>query len=141
MAHVVFYEKPGCGGNARQKQVLSDSGHQVEARNLLTQPWTEAELRAFFGARPVADWFNRAHPRVKSGEVVPETLTADQALTLMLAEPLFIRRPLLQVGERRETGWDEAMVNDWIGLAGAGIGEGCPKGESRHRCPDPTSVT
>lgn len=139
MAHVVFYEKPGCGGNARQKQTLSDSGHSVEARNLLAHPWSAAELLSFFGARPVAEWFNRAHPKVKSGEVAPEAMSAEQALALMLAEPLFIRRPLLQVGDRRETGWDEAMVNAWIGLAGTGIGEGCPKGASNtHRCPEPT---
>ena len=65
MAHVVFYEKPGCGGNTRQKQALSDSGHVVEARSLLSHPWTAEELRGFFGARPVAEWFNRAHPKVK----------------------------------------------------------------------------
>jgi len=116
MAHVVFFEKPGCGGNARQKQLLSESGHSVEARNLLAHPWSEAELLSFFGARPVAEWFNRASPRVKSGEVVPEALDAAQALALILADPLLIRRPLLQVGDRRETGWDEALVDGWIGL-------------------------
>lgn len=137
MAHVIFYEKPGCGGNARQKRALSDSGHVVEARDLLSHPWTEADLRAFFGGRPVAEWFNRAHPQVKSGEVVPENMTAAQALALMLAEPLFIRRPLLQVGDRRETGWDEALVSAWIGLARSDVGEGCPKGEAHAPCPTP----
>lgn len=137
MAHVIFYEKPGCGGNARQKQQLSASGHSVEARDLLSQPWTEAELRAFFGGRPVAQWFNRAHPKVKSGAVVPEAMTDAQALALMLAEPLFIRRPLLQVGDRREAGWDEDVVRAWIGLAGGGVGEGCPKGEAHAPCPTP----
>jgi nitrogenase-associated protein len=136
MAHVIFFEKPGCGGNARQKALLSASGHQVEARNLLTEQWSAPLLTAFFGDRPVAEWFNRASPRIKAGEIVPERMEAEQALALMLADPLLIRRPLLQVGERREVGWDEALVNAWIGLKGAaGIGEGCPKGESGHRCP------
>ncbi len=136
MADVVFFEKPGCGGNARQKALLSESGHRVEARNLLSEPWTEAALTAFFGARPVAEWFNRASPRIKSREIVPETMEAAQALALMLADPLLIRRPLLQVGERREVGWDEGLVNAWIGLkSAAGVGEGCPKGSSGHRCP------
>lgn len=137
MAHVVFYEKPGCGGNTRQKQALSDSGHVVEARSLLSHPWTAEELRGFFGIRPVAEWFNRAHPKVKSGEIDPADFTAEQALALMLAEPLFIRRPLLQVGERRETGWDEDMVRAWIGLGDGGVGEGCPKGEAHAPCPTP----
>lgn len=137
MAHVVFYEKPGCGGNNRQKQALSDSGHVVEARSLLSHSWTAEELRGFFGARPVAEWFNRAHPKVKSGEVDPAGFTAEQALALMLAEPLFIRRPLLLVGDRRETGWDEEMVRTWIGLGGNGVSEGCPKGEAHSPCPTP----
>jgi nitrogenase-associated protein len=135
MAHVVFYEKPGCGGNARQKQVLSDSGHTLEVRNLLAEAWSGTALLAFFGTRPVAEWFNRSHPKVKSGEIVPETMAAGEALTLMLADPLFIRRPLLQVEERREVGWDEALMDSWIGLKGAGLKEGCPKGDDAHRCP------
>lgn len=135
MAHVVFFEKPGCGGNARQKQVLADAGHALDVRNLLAEPWTATTLRPFFGTRPVAEWFNRSHPRIKSGEIAPESFAADQALALMLAEPLFIRRPLLQVGERREVGWDEALMDSWIGLKGAGLKEGCPKGDSDHRCP------
>jgi len=136
MVQIVFFEKPGCGGNARQKALLAESGHVVESRNLLAEPWTEAALMAFFGTRPVADWFNRASPRIKAGEIVPETMERAQALALMLADPLLIRRPLLQVGERREVGWDEAVVHAWIGLKrAAGVGEGCPKGDSGHRCP------
>lgn len=135
MAHVIFYEKPGCGGNARQKKALSESGHSLEVRDLLRHPWTEAELLSFFRARPVAEWINRAHPKVKSGELVPETLTPADALALMLAEPLTIRRPLMQVGDRREAGWSEAVVHDWIGLVQCEVGEGCPKGLSHPRCP------
>jgi nitrogenase-associated protein len=138
MVHVIFYEKPGCGGNARQKQALSQSGHCVEARDLLSHPWTGTELQSFFRARPVAEWFNRASPRVKSGEVVPERLDAGQAITLMLADPLLIRRPLLQVGSRREAGWNEALINDWIGLKRSNAEEGCPKGSTvQASCPTP----
>ncbi len=137
MAHVIFYEKPGCGGNARQKKALSESGHHVEARDLVGRPWTEAELQGFFGSRPVAEWFNRAHPKVKAGEVVPESMSAEQALALMLAEPLYIRRPLLQVGDRCEAGWDESLVDGWIGLARAEVSEGCPKDGGDAPCPTP----
>ena len=65
MAKVVFYEKPGCGGNARQKALLRQSGHELDVRDLLSAPWTGETLRSFFGARPVAEWFNGASPRVK----------------------------------------------------------------------------
>ena len=120
MAVVTFFEKPGCANNTRQKQILSAAGHQVSARDLLTEQWTADRLRAFFGATPVADWFNRAAPRVKSGEIVPEHVSADQALALMLAEPLLIRRPLMEVGDRRMAGFDQAQVENWIGLSDGG---------------------
>lgn len=119
MADVVFYEKPGCSNNARQKNLLAEAGHHLTVRNLLETPWTAEELRAFFGERPVAEWFNRAAPRVKSGEVVPERLDEATALALMLQEPLLIRRPLMQVGERREAGFETERVAAWIGLAPA----------------------
>jgi len=130
MAHVIFYEKPGCGGNERQKALLRAAGHDLEVRDLLSHPWTEAALRPFLAGVPVADWFNRTAPRVRSGEVVPEALSPEAALGLLLAEPLLIRRPLLQVGSRREVGFLAAVVGEWIGLepleaAPAGALEGC----------------
>ena len=116
MATILFWEKPGCSGNARQKALLSASGHTIIARSLLAEPWTAERLRTFFGARPVAEWFNRAAPRVKSGDVRPESLDEQAALTLMLEDGLLIRRPLMQVGERCEAGFDMALVAEWIGL-------------------------
>ncbi len=131
MAKVVFYEKPGCAGNARQKALLRQSGHELDVRDLLTTPWTAEALRSFFGARPVAEWFNTASPRVKSGEVRPADLVAEAALALMLADPLLIRRPLIEVDGRRETGFNSALIDAWIGLAPAAapVGEACPRGE------------
>ncbi len=74
MAKVIFYEKPGCSGNERQKALLVRAGHQLDVRDLLTHPWTEAELAAFLVDLPVEDWFDRSAPRVKSGEVRPAGL-------------------------------------------------------------------
>ena len=118
MTHIVFYEKPGCGGNARQRAALLAAGHTLEQHNLLTAPWTSASLLAFLAPLPVADWFNRAAPRVKSGEVQPDLLEADAALALLLAEPLLIRRPLMQRADNgsRHVGFETAAVEAWIGL-------------------------
>jgi nitrogenase-associated protein len=115
MSTLIFYEKPGCANNARQKLLLKNAGHEVVAKNLLDEPWTAERLRAFFGGLPVPDWFNRAAPRVKSGEIVPERIDADTALALMLAEPLLIRRPLMECDEKRMAGFDTEHVADWIG--------------------------
>lgn len=116
MVSVVFYEKPGCHNNTRQKQWLTDSGHAVIARNLLTEVWTTEKLLPFLGQRPVVEWFNPAAPAIKSGEVKPEQLTAEQALALLITQPLLIRRPLLRVDEAYRQGFDSEEINAWIGL-------------------------
>jgi nitrogenase-associated protein len=116
MARVIFYSKPGCKGGVKQKVVLTAAGHDVVAYDILKEPWTVERLRSFFGDRPVAEWFNLSSPKVKSGEVVPEKLDAQTALQLMLRDPLLIRRPLMEVGNRREVGFDVEKLDAWIGL-------------------------
>ena len=116
MATVYFYEKPGCINNTRQKKLLAAAGHQVVALNLLTEPWPKDRLRAFFGELAVRDWFNVSAPAIKLGEIEPDKLTEQQALALMLENPLLIRRPLMQVGDSLMAGFDQQAVDDWIGL-------------------------
>jgi len=139
MAQITFYEKPGCGNNTKQKALLAVAGHEVIARNLLTEPWTNEGLLAFFGARPVAEWFNRAAPRIKSGEIVPESLDADTALWLMLQDPLLIRRPLIEAEGRREIGFDQNLIHAWLGLTPRGGDlESCPRSHQQNPCPSPS---
>lgn len=127
MTHIIFFEKPGCGGNARQRLALQAAGHTLDQRNLLTTAWTASSLMPFLAPLPVAQWFNRAAPAVKSGEVQPDTLGADDALTLLLAQPLLIRRPLMQRTDlpesdpaARHVGFETAAVHAWVGLDNAG---------------------
>lgn len=124
MVTVVFYEKPGCKGNLRQKTLLAAAGHTVQAKNLKAETWTSKRLFDFLAALPVAQWFNPSAPAVKSGEIVPAALSADEALALLLANPLLIRRPLLEVGDERRVGFDAGEIERWIGLNGATLPEG-----------------
>lgn len=136
MAIVTFYEKPGCKGNLRQKTLLAAAGHTVLAKSLKTEPWTAERLLGFFGSLPVAEWFNRAAPAVKLGEIMPETLSAETALPLLLENPLLIRRPLMEVDAARMVGFDIAAVDAWIGLKNVALPEGnieaCVHGPEGH---------
>ena len=136
MAVVTFYEKPGCKGNLRQKTLLAAAGHTVQAKSLKAEAWTTERLLAFLGPLPVAQWFNRSAPAVKSGEIVPENLGFEHALHLLLENPLLIRRPLMEVGEERMVGFDTAAVDAWLGLQGvelpAGNIEACVHGPEGH---------
>lgn len=135
MAHITFYEKPGCGNNTKQKALLFAAGHEVIALNLLTESWTSERLLAFFGRHPVADWFNRASPRVKSGEIIPEKLDKHAALQLMLQDSLLIRRPLIEAEGRCEIGFDQNLIQEWLGLMPVDRDlESCPKSESHTPC-------
>ena len=129
MAQVTFYERPGCVNNAKQRALLWASGHKVVTHNLLKTPWTASSLRPFFGNLPITEWFNKSAPEIKLGEIVPQDLDEATALQLMIENPLLIRRPLMQVEDIRQIGFDRDRVNNWIGLSS-------PKGfENLEECP------
>jgi nitrogenase-associated protein len=137
MATVVFYEKPGCINNTRQKRLLAEAGHVVDVRNLLTANWRIEELRSYFDGMPLSEWFNPSAPAIKNGDVVPADLDEEQTLSLMQQDPLLIRRPLMQVGDQRRAGFNVDDLNNWIGLApgastaGANM-EACPRTDNHH---------
>ena len=137
MTAIVFYQKPGCRTNARQKQMLEAAGHAVTAKSLLTEPWTDERLRGFFGSMPVARWFNPAAPRIKSGEIDPAAIDAAAALAFMLADPLLIRRPLLEANGERCAGFDREPVTSLLGAAAERDVEACSRTVASTPCPDP----
>jgi len=52
--HIVFFEKPACIGNARQKAMLSVAGHELETKSLLcreTSDWMDCAARIWNNAR------------------------------------------------------------------------------------------
>ncbi len=117
MTTVIFYEKAGCINNTKQKALLKAAGHRVIARNLLLESWTRDRLRPFFGDLPVAQWFNTTAPAITNGLIVPQDLTADIALDLMVLDPILIRRPLMKVGQQCRVGFEPKAIDQWIGLA------------------------
>ncbi|MEA1651242.1 arsenate reductase family protein [Nitrospirillum sp. BR 11164] len=140
MSLIVFYEKPGCQTNARQRGALQAAGHTVVVRDLLNQPWTADRLRGFFGDAPVADWFNPAARAVKAGAIAPTALDADAALAHMLADPLLIRRPLAEVDGRRSAGFDALCRNLSLALDGDARLTGCAHPDGHPPCPTPTTA-
>jgi nitrogenase-associated protein len=138
MAHITFYTKPGCMTSAKQIEILKQSGHDIEVRDLLSHPWTADELTSFFGELPVVEWFNPNSPRVKSGEIDPAAYDREGALTLMQADHLLIRRPLMESGGTRLCGFDPVTVHAWVGL-GATVYERSIK-EDHTSCSQPSSA-
>lgn len=131
MHTVHFYEKPGCINNTKQKKLLAEAGYEVVAHDLLGEPWTKERLAEFFNGMPVAERFNRSAPRIASGELAPEAFTDEEAYQLMLEEPILIRRPLIQIGERRLVGFEQERINQAISVSwdetATGSLEACPR--------------
>ncbi|NTW56099.1 MAG: arsenate reductase family protein [Chlorobiaceae bacterium] len=116
MEKILFFEKPGCRNNARQKAMLELSGNPVEAVSILDYPWTKEELAPFLGEKPAAECLNPSAPAVKSGEVDPEALTKEEAIEMMVREPILIKRPLMKIGQRCLQGFDTATLREIISL-------------------------
>lgn len=127
MTEIVFYEKPGCRTNARQRQMLEAAGHVVTAKSLLKEPWTRQRLRGFLESTPVASWFNPAAPRVKSGEIDLAALDAATALAILVGDPLLIRRPLVEANGLRCAGFDREPVTSLLGGMADADAESCSR--------------
>ncbi|MFH0709706.1 MAG: arsenate reductase family protein [Pseudomonadota bacterium] len=107
---VVFYEKPFCAANAKQKQILRSSGCTLIERNLLEHGLDAEGLRSFMGDTPVIDWFNPAAPAIKNGEIFPNALDKAAAMELLMSDPILIRRPLMIIGTEKLCGFDAVKV-------------------------------
>lgn len=116
MKTVIFWEKPGCVGNQRQKTELRKQGIGLDVRDLISHQWTKDTLRPFFGHEPIDKWFNQTAPAFKSGSIRPDELTADDAICLMIEDPILIRRPLLQFGESFQSGFNRGAVLKAVGF-------------------------
>lgn len=139
MAHITFHTKLGCATSAKQVDLLRQSGHEVEVRDLMSHPWQPEELTAFFGDMPVKLWFNPNSPRVKSGEIDPSAYDSAAALNLMLEDHLLIRRPLMESGGIRLCGFDPVKVHAMVGLDSTC--EAISRSSDLQTCSQPSSTS
>lgn len=111
MKQIVFYEKPGCLGNKRQKSLLEAEGFTLNVKSILDELWEKETLKSFLDKRSVANWFNMTAPDVKNGHIDPLTATEEEALDMMVLDPILIRRPLLEFEGERFCGFDDSVSN------------------------------
>ena len=134
-----FFEKPGCIGNARQKALLVRLGHRLEVHDLLRTRWTPAELRTYLDALPVREWLNPSAPQVRDGDIDLDALDADAALALLVAEPLLIRRPLIDSPHGRCAGFVPGPVLRALGVPDdAADLDNCARGTQAPGNPEPS---
>lgn len=113
---IIFYEKPGCAGNQKQKKVLLDQGFSFQTKSILDIPWTKESLSSFFINLDKKDIFNPFAPQIKKGELDIDALSKEELIDHMCKEPILIKRPLLEIGEHKLCGFDINKINSLFGI-------------------------
>ena len=85
---IIFYEKRGCSGNARQKELLKKHGISFETRSLLDTPWTKESLSAFFENLTPQKMLNPFAPQVKEGRFDVNAYSKKALIEKMIEEVL-----------------------------------------------------
>lgn len=108
---ILFYEKPNCAGNAKQKKLLTLNGISYETRSILDTPWNQTLLNSFFENLNTKDIVNNFAPKIKNNEIDIETISKEKLIELMIQEPILIKRPLLEIDETKICGFDIKKIN------------------------------
>ncbi|MBC8318151.1 MAG: hypothetical protein H8E41_09610 [Desulfobulbaceae bacterium] len=115
MAKILFYEKPGCINNEKQKHILLVAGHSLQCVDILKYPWNQDRLLPFINGKKPEQIINNTAPAVKKGSLDPGQLSFSQAMALMIEDPLLIKRPLIEVDGLCIQGFESNMLKPYLG--------------------------
>ncbi len=113
---IVFYEKPGCLGNKKQKELLKANGLEFEVKSILDTKWDKKTLESFFVGLEKNEIVNETAPKIKNGEIDLNSVTKEQLIYKMINDPILIKRPLIIVDDSKICGFDMAKLNDVLDL-------------------------
>jgi arsenate reductase (glutaredoxin) len=109
-----FYEKTGCSGNAKQKELLKSHNISFSVKSLLDTSWSKESLGEFFKGLDTKDIFNPFAPQIRDKEIDINSLSKDEAIELMIKNPILIKRPLLDINGVKVCGFDIEKINELL---------------------------
>jgi nitrogenase-associated protein len=112
----IFFEKSGCGGNVRQKELLKKHNITFEVKDLLNTKWSYEDLVGYFEGLEIVDMFNSFAPQVRDKEIDITKLSKDEAINLMIKNPILIKRPLMQINGVKICGFDIDKINELLNI-------------------------
>ena len=115
MADIVFYEKPGCTNGEKQKAILRAAGHNLHCIDILNYSWSRGKLLGFVEGKKPTEMMNHMAPAIKKGEILPEHLSFAEAVEMMVANPILIKRPLVEVGSLNIQGFMDSRLAPYLG--------------------------
>lgn len=110
-----FFEKPGCINGEKQKRILRAAGNTLNCIDILTFPWQKELLLPFVTGKVPTEMMNSTAPAIKRGEIDPASLNFEEALTMMVASPILIKRPLIRIGDLHIQGFTDARLQPFLG--------------------------
>ncbi len=102
MAEITIYQKPTCSTCRQAVQLLQESGKPFKAVNYYEKPFTKAQLKGLLkkaGLSP-KDILRTKEDIYKELGLAKKTLSDDQWLDLLVANPDLIQRPIVEKGEK-----------------------------------------
>lgn len=114
---IVFYEKPGCSGNKKQKELLKNHGVEFNVKSILDTKWTKDQLQIFFMGLDKEMCINTSAPQIKNGQIDLDALSKDDMISLMIKDPILIKRPLIQIDEHCICSFDIDKINALLGTS------------------------
>ena len=107
MKRIRFFWKSTCSTCRDARSFLrKDLGAELEERDYARVPLGAAELKELFAGRDPRDFLNPRSPAFKTMGLAGKSLTAGQALALMVKEPNLIKRPIVVAGREMIAGFD-----------------------------------
>jgi nitrogenase-associated protein len=113
---IIFYEKPGCKTNEKQKRSFREAGCKIIERDILNHGLNSEELHEFFKNMPVTKWFNPSAPQIKKGKINPINLDSETALKMLMENPILIRRPLMIVKGKKLCGFNKWFIEKLLDI-------------------------
>ena len=108
-----FLWKSTCSTCRDARAFLRDELHvELDERDYAKRPLSLTELKDLFAGLDPRDYLNPKSPAFKARDLKGKSLTAEQALGLMLEEPNLLKRPLVVAGQTIIAGFDRQRLRD-----------------------------
>jgi arsenate reductase len=85
---------------------------ELDERDYAKNPLSRNDLEELFRGRDARDLINPKSPAFKTLGLKGKTLTADQAIALMVREPNLLKRPLVIAGKKLIAGFDRDALRE-----------------------------
>ena len=104
--NTIIYHNPRCSKSRQTLQLLNDNKIEPEIVEYLQTPPTHQQLDSILRGLEMEprDLMRKNEDEYKANNVADESLTRDQLIEIMIANPKLIERPIVVIGDKVAVG-------------------------------------